>query len=103
MPAAPYLTDDERLPLISDAGRALLKNLREHPHAPRFNMQFGDRLTRPMLDRVREYERGIGQSRDWLRPFIERCLTTVPFYRARARISPASRGRSSRMTCRSAI
>lgn len=38
------ITELDRTPLLSDAGRERLRALREHPHAPRFNYAAGDRL-----------------------------------------------------------
>jgi phenylacetate-CoA ligase len=49
----PELTDAQRHPLLTDAGRALLRWLHEHEAAPRFNHRCGDRLTAEGLVRVR--------------------------------------------------
>lgn len=86
----PEPTDAERYPLISDAGRAMLKRLREHPSAPIFRNQSGNRLTAEDLERVRDFEQEAlaasarwapGQQPAWLAPFVERALETVPHYR----------------------
>lgn len=89
--AAPWLTDDERFPLIPEDRRGLLAELREHPHGPRFNMACGDRLTAGGLARVRAYaervmsEELLAGGRDarpvWLRDFAAFCLREVPIYR----------------------
>ena len=51
----------ERHPLIGARGLRLLERLREHPDAPRFNHETGDRLRPedlPALDRLREASEG---------------------------------------------
>ncbi|HOY66673.1 MAG TPA: capsule biosynthesis protein CapK [Candidatus Ozemobacteraceae bacterium] len=90
------LTDEERFPLLDDAGRRRLARLREHPHAPRWTFPCGDRLTRSACDRIASFEAqlrngpaaggwtGSGMQPDWLDAFVERCLKTVPFYRERS-------------------
>lgn len=84
------LTDDERFPLLSDAGRQLLTRLREHPHAPRYTARCGHRLTANYLQRVREYEAELkttpvgwppGARPAWLEDFVAMCFRDVPFYR----------------------
>ncbi len=84
------LTDAERFPLITDEGRKMLKRLREHPHAPRYTAQCGNRLTAEYLRRVHEYEAELnaapkgwpqGGLPAWLPGFVERCFRDVPFYR----------------------
>ena len=90
----PYcLTDDERFPLLTDAGRRRLLDLRQHESAPTWNHRCGDRLTAGGLARAREYEAALlrertgwrpGELPDWVGPFVERCRTEVPLYRRRA-------------------
>lgn len=83
------LTDEERFPLLTDAGRATLLRLREHSHAPRYNFQCGDRLTNEGLARLQEYERlltaetspAVGVLPTWLPEFVEKCRQQVPRYR----------------------
>jgi phenylacetate-CoA ligase len=84
------LTDEERFPLMGEAGRRLLRRLLEHPQAPRYNFRAGERLTREGLERVREFESNLttaargwqpGQLPAWLPPFVARCLSDVPIYR----------------------
>lgn len=85
------LTDKERFPAISGDGWEMLKHLREHPHAPRYNFQSGDRVTSEAIERIRKYETYLnavdsfgwqhGETPDWLIEFTEKVLRDVPFYR----------------------
>lgn len=84
-------TDYERHPLLDEQGAQLLKHLREHPNAPRFNWQIGDRMTQASLDQVRAYEAELnaaeigwrdGQYPTWLDEYVADCYKNVPFYRA---------------------
>ena len=84
------MNDDERYPLIPPERRQLLQRLREHPAAPRWTMDCGDRLTARGLERVRAYERDLfastrtnGPVPDWVRTLSAHCLADVPFYRNR--------------------
>jgi phenylacetate-CoA ligase len=92
MVAAPYLSDEERFPLLSESGRLRLKGLREHPHAPRYNMACGDRLDRQAVDRVALFERQLFaaplgrhgvEPPAWAVDFAARSLREVPIYRRR--------------------
>ncbi len=87
---AETLTDSERYPTLSGQGRQMLQFLREHPHAPIFRNESGNRLTASDVARVREFEREVERSEAgwpggarpfWLREFTEHCLCDVPFYR----------------------
>ena len=49
------LTEAQRHPLLTDAGRELLCWMHEHEAAPRFNHRCGDRLTADGLARVRAF------------------------------------------------
>ena len=84
------LTDAERFPLLTDEGRRLLQWMREHPHAPRYTAQCGNRLTAEGLRRVRAFEAELnaapkgwqpGAVPRWLADFVEMCFRDVPFYR----------------------
>ncbi len=84
------LTDAERYPTLTDEGRKMLQFLREHPHAPIFRNQSGNRLSAAEVAAVRRFEREVetaevgwspGQSPAWLAEFVERCTAEVPFYR----------------------
>jgi phenylacetate-CoA ligase len=84
------MSDSERFPLLTDAGRALLKRLREHPSAPKYTAECGNRLTAEYLARVQAFEKElhttpvgwpVGRQPDWLEGFVEMCFAEVPFYR----------------------
>ncbi|MGQ0603442.1 MAG: capsule biosynthesis protein CapK [Anaerolineales bacterium] len=84
------MTDSDRFPLLTAAGRVMLKRLREHPHAPRYTAQCGNRLTADYLRRVQAFEAEVRSSPvgwpeggfpDWLSGFVEMCFCEVPFYR----------------------
>ena len=51
------ITDAERYPTLTDEGRRMLDFLREHPHAPIFRNESGNRLSADDVVRVREFER----------------------------------------------
>lgn len=83
--------DAERFPGLSPAGRALLRRLREHPHAPRYTAVCGHRLTPEALRRVRAFEQELqttppgwpaGGYPAWLEDFVSVCFAEVPVYRA---------------------
>lgn len=85
------MSDQERFPLLTDAGRALLKRLREHPYAPKYTAECGNRLTAEYLARVKDFETElqttpvgwpVGQYPEWLADFVGMCLAEVPFYRS---------------------
>lgn len=85
------ITDHDRHPLLDDQGAQLLQRLREHPAAPRFNWQIGDRLTQASLAQVRAYETELNAAHigwrakeqpAWLNEFVAYCYSKVPFYRA---------------------
>jgi len=85
----PSLDDDRtRHPLLTDAGRAQLDFMREHPNAPLWNYACGDQLDAAGLEAVRAFGRrdaalwGEGELPAWLIDFTERVLRDVPFYRA---------------------
>lgn len=84
------LTDEERFPTLTEAGRKMLQRIREHPHAPRFNMRVGDRLDPATLQRVRRFAEELrsadrrwswDQPPDWVIRFAQDALARVPFYR----------------------
>jgi phenylacetate-CoA ligase len=84
------LTEEQRFPLLTAAGRRMLRWLQEHPHAPRYNFPCGDRLTAGGLLRVRAFAAALdtaprgwrwGELPPWLKPFAAFCLAEVPFYR----------------------
>jgi phenylacetate-CoA ligase len=92
MPEEP-LTERERFPLLTAAGRDMLRRLRQHPHGPRFNYPCGERLDAAGLANVRDYAAALatrrtgwrfGETPGWLKEFVRYCRDEVPFYRARA-------------------
>lgn len=87
---ADVITDAERYPTLTEAGRRMLQFLREHPHAPLFRNESGNRLTANELTLVREFEHESrlaevgwppGELPPWLDDFVERSFSDVPFYR----------------------
>jgi len=84
-------TDADRYPTLSEEGRRMLRFLREHPHAPIYRNQSGNRLTAADVEHVRAFEREVaeaevgwrpGEAPPWLDAFVERCFADTPFYRA---------------------
>lgn len=84
------MTDAERFPNLSEAGRQLLTRLREHPHAPRYTARCGHRLTADYLHRVLAYESSLrtaqitwspGTLPAWVDDFVAMCFREVPVYR----------------------
>ena len=83
--------DLERFPLITPAGWANYRRIREHPHAPAWNHTCGNRLTAAGLQSVRAFAGLLqaeppawqpGRPPDWLGPFVRHCFEQVPLYRA---------------------
>ncbi|HEX3625890.1 MAG TPA: AMP-binding protein [Verrucomicrobiae bacterium] len=84
------ITDADRYPTLTSDGRQILKFLREHPHAPIFRNESGNRLTADDVSRVRKFEQDasraeigwhLGEMPRWLGEFIGKCFVEVPFYR----------------------
>jgi phenylacetate-CoA ligase len=84
------VTDAERYPTLTEDGRKMLQFLREHPHAPIYRNESGNRLTTEDIERVRNFEKDVLASEvgwrpknppAWLSDFVERCFADVPFYR----------------------
>jgi phenylacetate-CoA ligase len=84
------ITDADRYPTLTEDGRRMLQFLREHPHAPIFRNESGNRLTADDVAQVREFEREAlasevgwpqGELPSWLNGFVEHCFSDVPFYR----------------------
>jgi len=81
-------TDADRYPTLSQTGRELLDFMREHPHAPIYRNQSGNRLTAQDLEQLAEHERalgappGAGPAPDWVASLLNRVFATVPQYRA---------------------
>jgi phenylacetate-CoA ligase len=82
--AATALTDEERWPLLTPAGEAMLSRLRSHPAAPKYNHACGDRLTAEARDGLVAYRAQLAEgfpSQDWVMPLVSRVYATVPRYR----------------------
>jgi len=84
-------SDLERYPTLTEHGRRMLQRLREHPHAPMFRNESGNRLTPDDVVTVRAFEREVAEAEvpeqreeaaAWLPEFLERVYREVPFYRA---------------------
>ena len=87
----PEPTDEQRYPTLSADGRAMLLRLREHPNAPLYHNQSGNRLTAAEVLQVRAFEDEVmaapidwtwDSPPAWLPEFITRCHREVPHYRA---------------------
>jgi phenylacetate-CoA ligase len=85
------IIDDDRYPTLTAAGRSMLEFLREHPSAPIYRNQSGNRLTAADVDALRQFDREIsaatvgwprGAKPPWLEGFVARAFEDVPFYRA---------------------
>ncbi len=85
------VSDADRYPTLSDAGRRVLAFMREHPAAPIFRNQSGNRLFAHEVESLHEYIREVlatepGWPADgqpaWLDEFVLRSCADVPFYRA---------------------
>ena len=83
-------TDADRYPTLSGEGRAMLRFLREHPHAPIYRNESGNRLTASDIERVRGFEDEVlaanvgwrkAEAPSWVEELINHCYTDVPFYR----------------------
>src|ERR1700752_2639302 len=84
------ISDQDRYPTLTAEGQQMLRFLREHPHAPIFRNESGNRLTTDDLEEVRKFEKELELSESgwlenevpsWIEEFVEQCLTAVPFYR----------------------
>jgi phenylacetate-CoA ligase len=85
-------TDAERYPTLTDAGRAMLRHMREHPVAPLFRNESGNRLLAAEVDELRGYEDEVarasfdwspGEPPAWMMDYVARVHAEVPFFRAR--------------------
>jgi phenylacetate-CoA ligase len=86
------LTEAERFPLLTDRGRAMLRRLWQHAHAPLWTYRCGERLdaagladVQAFAARQRTERRGWkhGEAPAWVAEFVDRCRREVPFYRQR--------------------
>jgi phenylacetate-CoA ligase len=83
-------TDAARYPTLTPHGRRLLDFMREHPHAPIFRNESGNRLTEADVEYVRTHERQVATADvgwspngapEWLGAFVDHCFESTPFYR----------------------
>ena len=83
-------TDADRYPTLTDDGQRMLRFLREHPHAPIYRDESGNRLTADDVERARAFEREAldahvawrtGEHPAWLGELVSRCYAEVPHYR----------------------
>lgn len=81
---------EERYPNITNAGKEMLKKMREHPSAPLYRNESGNRLTKKDLDEVIAYDEYIqnesikwkpNHEPVWAKPFINKLVQEVPFYK----------------------
>lgn len=84
------IRDADRYPTLTSHGVSMLRFLREHPHAPLFRNESGNRLTAEDVARVRAHEQEVlsaavgwraGREPAWLPEFVGYCLEQVPHYR----------------------
>ncbi len=78
--------DLSNYPTLSRAGQRFLRQLQEHPHAPRLHNSSGNRLTSNDVATLRNFLREVTTSSvtpnpSWLNQFAGTCLEQVPFYR----------------------
>jgi len=71
----------------------MLNRLREHPCAPRFHNESGNRLLAPEVEQVRVHEHSVltaalsfasNEQPPWRDTFVKACLRDVPYFRRRA-------------------
>jgi phenylacetate-CoA ligase len=78
-------TDSERYPTLTDAGLATLRLMREHPYAPIYRKQSGNRLTNEDIQALEAFETVLGAkagaSRDWIGDLLDYTYGQVPHYR----------------------
>ena len=81
--------ESQRYPTLTDAGMRMLRRLREHPAAPIYRNQSGNKLTPEDLAALADYERRVLDARigwpqearpDWLDAFVEHTWRDVPHW-----------------------
>ena len=84
-------TDAETYPTLTDAGREVLRHLREHPAAPRYRNESGNRLLADEVSEQRAYVAAVadaafewtpGTPPPWLDGFVAQAVAQVPHWRA---------------------
>jgi len=85
------VTDKSRYPTLSADGEKLLQLMREHPAAPLYRNQSGNRLTAHEVEILKAFEHAVpsaavgwpsGAYPDWLEAFVHKTYEDVPHYRA---------------------
>lgn len=83
-------SDAERYPSLTDHGRRMLQFMREHPAAPLFRNQSGNRLLSHEVDDLRGFMNSVRRERvgwpastqpAWLPGFLAETFATVPYFR----------------------
>jgi phenylacetate-CoA ligase len=83
-------SDQDRYPTLGEAGRRMLHRLREHPAAPRYRNQSGNRLTAEDLLALRKFEKDMlaaeidwvpDQLPAWVQAYVHQQFADVPYYR----------------------
>ena len=86
----PDPTDAQRYPILSPHGSAMLKFLREHPHAPIYRKQSGHRLIATDLPDLRAFEQWARIAvidndpqvpPPWIAEFLRTTAIRIPAYR----------------------
>jgi phenylacetate-CoA ligase len=81
----------ERFPTLTASGQRMLDFMRNHPNAPIYRNQSGNRLLAHEVDLVRAFEDEVaratvgwipGQLPEWVPPYITETFATVPYYRS---------------------
>jgi phenylacetate-CoA ligase len=84
-------TDQERYPTLTEAGQRMLKDLREHPSAPIYRNQSGNRLSIDDVKALRVFEQKVlaaaidflpNQAPAWVNDYVQRAFEDVPYYRS---------------------
>jgi len=90
--------DREYCPTLSPEGQKMLDFLREHPAAPRYRNQSGNRLLAPEIEALRDFEREVAEASvgwpsegypPWLEDYVKQVFEDVPHFRRLG--SPPSR------------
>jgi phenylacetate-CoA ligase len=84
-------SDNDRWPTLTAAGRRMLQHMREHPAAPVFRNQSGNRLSADEVAALHAFESEtlaavvdwrVGEPPPWVGEFTQRVFDEVPHYRA---------------------
>jgi len=91
MQMSPEPTDADRYPTLTEDGRRILEFMREHPSAPIYRNQSGNRLTPSEVEELQQFETQTRSATvgwpakslpDWLPEFVKHTFDTVPYYRS---------------------